>query len=112
MLQVTEVDNEMVPLRTQDQRMDALDRANEIRTYRANLKRDIKAGRANIVDLLINPPHKIQTMKVFDLMMAVPKLGRVKVDKLFRQCRISSSKTIGGLSERQSQELVLLLGRR
>lgn len=110
MLQYTE--DEMIPVRTQDQRMEALERANEIRTYRANLKRDIKAGRANVVDLLIDPPQKIETMGVFDLLMAIPKLGRTKVDKLFRQCRISSSKTVGGLSERQSQELILLLGRR
>lgn len=91
--------------------MDALHRANEIRTYRANLKLDIKAGRANVVDLLIDPPQDIETMKVCDLMMATPKLGRIKTDKLFRRCRISPSKTVEGMSERQRNELVLLLKR-
>lgn len=107
-----EVGIEMIPVRSIDQRMDALGKANQIRTYRANLKMDIKAGRANIVELLTNPPQKIHTMKVFDLMLAVPKMGRTKVDKLFRTCRISHSKTIEGLSARQRDELVMLLRRR
>ena len=38
---------------------------------------------------------------VFDLMLAVPKYGRVKDNKILSQCRISPSKTLGGLSQRQ-----------
>lgn len=101
-----------VPNRSFDQRMAALGQANAVRTYRANLKRDVKAGRKNIVDLLINPPEKIETMKVVDLLLSTPKMGRVKVDKLLRQCHISPSKTVGGMSQRQRDGLLLLLGRR
>ena len=50
--------------------------------------------------------------KVFDIILAVPKYGRVKVNRILNQCRISPSKTIGGLSERQRAELVALLRRR
>jgi hypothetical protein len=39
----------------------------------------------------------------------VPKYGRVKVNKLLTQCKVSPSKTIGGLSQRQRSELVTLL---
>ena len=35
------------------------------------------------------------------MLLAVPKYGRVKVNKMLLTCRISPSKTIGGLSERQ-----------
>jgi hypothetical protein len=38
----------------------------------------------------------------------VPKLGRVKATRFLNQCRISQSKTVAGLSERQRQELVAL----
>ena len=44
--------------------------------------------------------------KAFDMILAVPKYGRVKANKILTQCRISPSKTIGGLSERQRGELV------
>jgi S13-like protein len=99
------------PERSLLQRMDALSRANEIRTQRAKLKRDLKASRVSIHTLLMNPPEFVETAKVFDMLLAVPKYGRVKANKVLQQCRISPSKTIGGLSERQRTELVSLLRR-
>jgi hypothetical protein len=99
------------PERSLTQRLDALGKANLVRTRRARLKRDLKAGHESIHQLLQNPPEYIETAKVFDMLLAVPKYGRVKVNKLLTQCRISPSKTIGGLSERQRNELVRLLRR-
>jgi hypothetical protein len=100
------------PERSLTQRLDALDRANAVRTERAKLKRELKAGRATIDRLLNDPPPFVETAKVFDMLLAVPKYGRVKVNKILTQCRISPSKTIGGLSQRQREELVELLLRR
>ena len=99
------------PERSLTQRMEALQRANDIRTRRAQLKRDLKAGRVKIHDLLLEPPTYVETAKVFDMLLAVPKYGRVKVNKVLVQCRISPSKTIGGLSQRQRTELVSMLRR-
>ena len=45
------------------------------------------------------------------MLMAVPKLGRVKAARLLNSCRISQSKTVGGLSDRQRAELVSLFNR-
>jgi hypothetical protein len=97
------------PVRSLDQRMDALRRANEIRVRRAQLKKDLKNGSARIEDILRNPPGYVETAKVFDMLMAVPKFGRVKAARFLNQCRISQSKTVGGLSDRQRTELVGLL---
>jgi len=99
------------PERSLVQRMEALQRANEIRTQRAQLKRDLKAGRRSIHDLLLEPPVYVETAKVVDLLLAVPKYGRVKANKILASCRISPSKTIGGLSPRQRTELVSMLRR-
>jgi hypothetical protein len=101
----------LTPERSLTQRMDALKRANEIRTERARLKRDLKGGRVQIHGLLLGPPDYLLTAKVFDLLLAVPKYGRVKVNRILTHCRISPSKTIGGLSERQRNELVSYLRR-
>jgi hypothetical protein len=59
-----------------------------------------------------SPPDYVSTAKVFDMLMAVPKFGRVKAARLLNQCRISQSKTVGGLSERQRAELVNLFNSR
>jgi hypothetical protein len=100
-----------VPERTHDQRMRALQRANEIRTQRARLKRDLKAGKVKVETLLLDPPDYVLSAKAFDMILAVPKYGRVKANRILNQCRISPSKTIGGLSERQRAELVSQLRR-
>jgi len=102
----------VTPERSPNQRLAALARANEIRSQRAQLKRDLKAGRISIQQLLTAPPIYLETAKVSDMLLAVPKYGRVKVNKILHNCRISPSKTIGGLSERQRAELVTLLSHR
>ncbi len=94
------------PERSLNQRLDALQRANEVRSKRAALKRDLKAGRQSIDRLLESPPEWLETAKVMDMLLAVPKYGRVRAGKILAQCRISASKTIGGLTPRQRAELV------
>jgi len=101
-----------VPPRTIAQRFEALNRANEIRTYRAELKRDLKARKMSVHDILLNPPEMLKTAKVFDFILATPGYGRVRTNRICVQCRISPSKTIGGLSERQRTELVSMMRRR
>jgi hypothetical protein len=95
-----------------EQYMLALARANEIRCYRANLKKDVKRGKVTAYGLIACPPEMTQTMRVFDLLLAMPHVGRVKANRWLARCRISPSKTLGGLSDRQRRELLALLGQR
>ena len=99
------------PERSLDQRMEALRRANEIRSRRAQLKKDLKSGRASIITVIADPPEFVLTAKVFDMLMAVPKYGKVKATRFLNTCRISQGKTIGGLSDRQRAELLEVLHR-
>lgn len=99
------------PERSYQQRMEALANANRIRSARKVLKLDLKHGRESIVDQVREPPAEIETMKVFQLLLAAPKVGRVKADKMLRFAGVSPSKTVGGLSPRQRRELAVLLGR-
>ena len=96
------------PSRSLDQRLDALERANHIRVRRAELKRALKAGAVTFEQILLDPPESVLTAKVYDMLLAVPRLGKVRAGRLLTQCRISQSKTVGGLSDRQRAELVEL----
>ena len=63
------------PERSLVQRMEALQRANEIRTKRATLKRDLKAGKVSIHDLLLEPGEvekMLADITTKDLAKAVP----------------------------------------
>lgn len=99
------------PDRSPSQRLEALKLANAVRTERATLKRDLKAGRVRIETVLSDPPECVHSAKVADIMLAVPRYGRVKVTKILQRCRISPSKTVIGLSERQRGELIDALRR-
>ena len=98
------------PERSQQQRMEALRRANDIRSERARLKDSLRYGDVGITDVLSDPPPCVATAKVLDLVLAVPKYGRVKANKLLERCRVSSSKTVNGLTPRQRKELLDMLG--
>jgi hypothetical protein len=100
----------LAPERSLDQRLDALARANEVRSFRASLKAGLKRGDVSICDVLAAPPEYMLTAKVIDLLMAVPKRGKIKSARIMEQCRVSPSKTVGGLSERQRTALLELLG--
>jgi hypothetical protein len=93
------------PERSLDQRRDALNRANEVRALRAQLKRELKTGRVSMGALLRDPPPYLETAKVFDMLLALPKYGSAKAAKLLHGCRVSPSKRLGGLRARQRMEL-------
>jgi hypothetical protein len=105
------LDDHRAPERTLDQRMDALSKANEVRARRAQLKRDLKSGRVRLAALMVDPPPYLETAKVLDMLLVLPGHGRVKATKILNSCRVSPSKTFGGLSERQRKELAVRLDR-
>jgi hypothetical protein len=98
------------PERTQKQRMEALRRANDVRSERARLKEGLRNGEMAIVDVLAEPPLCVHTAKVLDLLLAVPKYGRVKANRVLERCRISPARTVNGLTPRQRKELLEIMG--
>lgn len=105
--------NYPAPDRSLAQRQQALAKANEIRTKRAQLKRDISAGRKSARDIIAEPPEWAETMKVIDLLMAVRGIGRVKAVKTLGGLGgVSPSKTLGGVTDRQRQALIWALSTR
>jgi hypothetical protein len=95
-----------VPVRSADQRLEALRQANAIRSRRSQLKRDLAAGTVQIVDILARPPEFAETERVSVLLRSVPRYGRARVSRLLTKARISDSKRLAGLTERQRAELI------
>ncbi len=97
--------------RLPDRRMIALRQANQVRGLRAKLKRDLREGTVRLDQVLVTGADYLASAEVFDLLVAVPKMGPVKAAHLLSIARISSSKTVAGLSERQRARLIELLSR-
>ena len=94
-----------------EQRLEALQRANEIRTLRAQLKRDLKGGRKAIEDVLTQPPEYLTSASILDLLIWTPKRKRIKATRVLRRCQITPSRTVGALTERQRQIIIAELHR-
>lgn len=99
----------VTPERSLQQRLDALVRANEVRTFRARTKADLKSGRTSPTAVILSDDPRFETWKVFDLLMSLPRIGRQKANRMMLRERISPSKTVGGLSERQRASLLELV---
>ena len=98
-----------VSTRSPERRMIALRQANQVRSLRAKLKRDLREGTVRLEQILATRPGYLATAKVFDLLVAVPKIGPVKAAHLLNLAQISPSKTVVALSERQRARLIELL---
>lgn len=95
------------------QRRMALKRANHVRSTRARLKRDLKAGRVYADELLQDPPEWLLSMRILELLLAVPALGRVKASRMLTRAALSPNAEVRRLSARQRVELVAAIrGRR
>jgi hypothetical protein len=103
--------NVRAPGRSHEQRLRALQQANEVRSARAQLKKELASGKVELAQILARPPEFAMTAKVRDLLLLLPKIGPVKAGRILAQCRIAHSKTLGGLSERQRSELIDLVHR-
>lgn len=93
------------PERSLEQRLTALARANDIRIKRASVKRELKAEQVSFLELLGNLPDYLTTAKVYNVLLATPTYGRVKVNKILSRCAIPPNKAMGSLSERQVRAL-------
>ncbi len=100
-----------VPGRSREQRLRALEQANEVRTARARLKKQLASGEIELVQILADPPACVRTARMRDLLLEVPKIGSVRAGRILAQCGIAHSKTLGGLTDRQRGELINLFRR-
>jgi hypothetical protein len=88
---------------SREQRIAALQRANQIRIERSRLKKSMTLEAA--ISHVAAPPAFTQTMLVADLLRAVPKFGRVRVERLMRRLQITDQKTLEEMSDRQRSDL-------
>lgn len=94
---------------TVSQRLRALGLANAVRSERARLKRRLAEGTLELSSVITDPPPCARTARVYELLLALPKVGPAKANRWLSRCRIAPSKTLAGLTDRQRRELLELL---
>ena len=91
------------------QHLTALQKANQIRLARAEVKRQVSAGEVSAAEVILACPEEVKSMAVMDLLMAQHRWGRQRCRKLLGQAQLAESKRIGRMTVRQRFALAGLL---
>jgi hypothetical protein len=91
------------------QYMRALERANEVRLARAELKRRVALGDADVAEVILECPWEAESMAVADLLTSQRRWGQTRCRKFLSQLPMSEKKTIGSMTERQRRALAAML---
>lgn len=86
--------------------MAALRLANEVRGRRKELKADLRAGQVLLADVLFSEAPYLQTMRVREILLAVPRLGKKKADRALATCQITHTAPLRRISPK-TRELLL-----
>jgi hypothetical protein len=92
------------------QYMRALERANQVRLARAELKRRIATGQLGVSEVILECPWEADSMAVADLLMSQRRWGQTRCRKFLSQIPMSEKKTVGSMTERQRRTLAAMLG--
>jgi hypothetical protein len=91
------------------QYMRALERANQVRLARAELKRRVSIDEIDAAEVIVACPWEAQSMAIGDLLMSQRRWGQTRCRKFLAQIPMSEKKTIGTMTERQRRTLAALL---
>jgi hypothetical protein len=86
-------------------RLAALQLANDARSGRAELKRQIAAGVVSVTDVLIDPPPVAAGISVGALLVSQRGWGRIKSRRFLSSNDVSETRKLGELSQRQRELL-------
>jgi hypothetical protein len=92
------------------QHLRALERANQVRLARAELKRRVATGEISAAEVIIECPWEAASMAVGDLLMSQRRWGQTRCRKFLVQIPMSEKKTIGSMTERQRRSVAAALG--
>ena len=96
--------------------MSALELANEIRTKRSNLKRDVRAGAVSVADVieeapeyLLGRPEKASGVAVWEILTWQPRYGAARARRTLIKLGFPAGVMLRALSEKRRQQLAELL---
>jgi len=99
------------PQLTPEQRANALAKAAEARTARAELKNQLKMGSLSLADALASTSDTVGKLKVVSLLESLPGVGKVKARKIMDDIGIADNRRVQGLGGQQKQALLEQLGK-
>lgn len=106
-----EVSTLSLPHLTQEEKLEALKKAQEMRSKRAELRIQLKQGNLSLQEVLEQADDEvIGRMRVTYLLQSLPQVGKVTSEKVMKEIGINENRRVQGLGTRQKDELLKRLG--
>jgi ATP-dependent Clp protease adapter protein ClpS len=95
-----------LPSLTPEEKKKALEKAQTMRKARAELRVQLKKGDVKFSEVVMREDPVIQRMKVSYLLKSLPRVGKVKADRIMDEVGIDESRRVQGLGKRQKEALL------
>jgi hypothetical protein len=87
------------------QHMQALQRANEVRLARAELKRRVAEGEVSAGEVVLACSWEASSMTIGELLVSQHRWGSTRCRKFLEEIGLSEKKTVGSMTDRQRRAL-------
>jgi len=87
------------------QHLRALERANEVRLARAELKRAVAEGRVDVAQVILDRCWETENMTLADLLGSQRRWGHTRVRRFLTAIPLAENKVIGTMTDRQRHAL-------
>ena len=94
------------------QNLRALERANQVRLARAELKRAVGRGDTDPKEVVVDCPWEASTMTIAELLTSQRRWGRTRTRRFLTPLSIHENKQLGALTVRQRRIVASALERR
>ncbi len=96
-----------IPKLSPEERSKALQKAQQIRSQRMEVRNQLKAGKLTLSDILANPENEVYAkMRVKYLLESLPQIGKITAQKIMTEIGIDEARRVQGLGNRQKTQLL------
>ena len=95
-----------VPNLSTEERAKALQKAQEMRSQRMALRKELKAGKVSLEEVLKREDEIVTRMKVKYLLESLPNVGKITAASIMDEIGINESRRVQGLGKRQMAMLL------
>ncbi len=100
-----------LPVLTIEQRRQALEKAQAMRSKRKGIRQKLKKGKLALRDVLDSRDDEVMAkMRVAYLLASLPRVGKTTARKIMEEIGIDDSRRVQGLGKRQREALLERLG--
>ena len=97
-----------IPKLSQEDRAKALQKAQQMRSKRTELRAELKAGKTTLAQVLAkaDTDDVVGKMRVKYLLESLPQVGKITAAKIMEEIGIDEARRIQGLGNRQKAQLL------